>query len=113
MVEYEQHGRVALLTINRPEARNAVNGEVAKGMEAAIDRLEDDPRRGSASSPAKGPVFCAGADLKAIAAGQAGDLQTERGGFGGIARRERTSRSSPPSTARRSPAGARSPWPAT
>src|SRR6185503_12859917 len=43
MVDYEQRGRVAVLTINRPEARNAVNGDVANGMEAAIDRLEDDP----------------------------------------------------------------------
>ena len=36
-----------------------------------------------------GPVFCAGADLKAIASGRA-DLTTERGGFAGIVRRERT-----------------------
>src|SRR4051812_16348122 len=90
MVEYEQHGRVALLTIRRPEARNAVNGEVARGMEAAIDRLEDDPETWVGVVAGEGPVFSAGADLKAIAAGQAGDLQTERGGFGGIARRERT-----------------------
>lgn len=39
MVDYEQRGHVALLTINRPEARNAVNGAVAQGMEEAIDRL--------------------------------------------------------------------------
>src|SRR6202030_3316701 len=37
-----------------------------------------------------GPVFCAGADLKAIASGQAGSLNTQRGGFAGITRRERT-----------------------
>ena len=89
MVEYEQHGRVALLTIKRPEARNAVNGDVARGMEAAIDRLEDDPDVWVGIVTGEGPVFSAGADLKAIAAGQAGELQTERGGFGGIARRER------------------------
>ena len=41
MVEYEQRGRIGILTINRPEARNAVNGDVASGMEAGIDRLED------------------------------------------------------------------------
>jgi len=90
MVEYEQHGRVALLTIKRPEARNAVNGDVAKGMEAAIDRLEEDDETWVGVVAGDGPVFSAGADLKAIAAGQAGDLQTERGGFGGIVRRERT-----------------------
>ena len=42
MVEFETRGRVAVLIINRPEARNAVNGEVAQSMEAGIDRLEDD-----------------------------------------------------------------------
>ena len=90
MVEYELHGRVAVLTINRPEARNAVNGDVAKGMEAAIDQLEDDPDAWIGIVTGSGTVFCAGADLKAIAAGQAADLQTDRGGFGGIVRRERT-----------------------
>ena len=90
MVEYEQHGRVAVLTINRPEARNAVNGDVANGMEAAIDRLEDDDETWVGIVTGNGPVFSAGADLKAIAAGKAGELQTQRGGFAGIAQRERT-----------------------
>ncbi|HZQ88035.1 MAG TPA: crotonase/enoyl-CoA hydratase family protein [Acidimicrobiales bacterium] len=90
MVEYEQHGRVAVLTINRPEARNAVNGDVANGMEAAIDRLENDDETWVGIVTGNGPVFSAGADLKAIAAGKAGELQTQRGGFAGIAQRERT-----------------------
>lgn len=89
MVEYEQRGRVAVLTIRRPEARNAVNGEVAKGMEAALDRLEDDPETWVGVLTGEGSVFSAGADLKAIAAGQVTELQTERGGFGGIVRRQR------------------------
>ena len=42
IVTYEADGRVAVITLNRPEARNAVNGAVAEGLEAAIDRLEDD-----------------------------------------------------------------------
>src|SRR3989442_14881612 len=90
MVEYEQRGRIAVLTINRPEARNAVNGEVAQGMEGGIDRLEDDPEVWAGVVAGEGPVFSAGADLKVIAAGSPAELQTERGGFGGIARRERT-----------------------
>jgi enoyl-CoA hydratase len=90
MVEYEQRARIAILTIRRPEARNAVNGEVAKGMEAGLDRLEDDPEVWAGVIAGEGPVFSAGADLKVIAAGNPADLQTERGGFGGIARRERT-----------------------
>ena len=90
MVDYELDGHIAVITIRRPEARNAVNGDVAKGMEAAIDNLEDDDNAWIGVVTGEGPVFSAGADLKAIAAGQAGDLQTERGGFGGIAQRQRT-----------------------
>ena len=90
MVEYEQRGRIAVLTINRPEARNAVNGDVAAGMEAALDRLEEDPEVWVGVLTGAGPVFSAGADLKAIASGDAAALQTSRGGFAGIAQRERT-----------------------
>jgi enoyl-CoA hydratase len=90
MVEYRQEGRVAVLTINRPEARNAVNGEVAAAMEAGLDRLEEDDDVWAGVVTGAGPVFSAGADLKAIASGQAADLQTKRGGFGGIAARQRT-----------------------
>jgi enoyl-CoA hydratase len=39
MVGYTQRGRVAVLTINRPEARNAVNGAVASGLQEAVERL--------------------------------------------------------------------------
>jgi enoyl-CoA hydratase len=90
MIDYELDGRVAIITIRRPEARNAVNAEVADGIEAAIDRLEDDPETWAGVINGEGPVFSAGADLKAIAAGQAAGLLTKRGGFGGIAQRERT-----------------------
>lgn len=89
MVEFEVKGRVGIITINRPEARNAVNGEVAAGIEAAIDRIEEDDEIWVGVITGEGTVFCAGADLKAIATGQAAALQTERGGFAGIARRQR------------------------
>lgn len=89
MVEYEKQGRVAVLTINRPEARNAVNAAVAEGMEKAIDDLEGDDDIWCAILTGNGPVFSAGADLKEIASGNAAGLQTERGGFAGIARRDR------------------------
>jgi enoyl-CoA hydratase len=90
MVNYEKRGPIGLLTIDRPEARNAVNGDVAQGMEAAIDELEDDDEVWIGVLTGNGPVFCAGADLKAISSGQAAALNTERGGFGGIVVRERT-----------------------
>lgn len=94
VVTYESKGRIGYITLNRPEARNAVNGDVARGMEAAIDAIEgdDDVWVGILQANTEGqanPVFCAGADLKAVNAGQAADLATKRGGFGGIAQRER------------------------
>ncbi len=93
MIDYELDNHVAVITINRPEARNAVNGEVATGIEAAIDRLEadDDAWVGiiTGAKTEKGYIFCAGADLKAIGV-DPGSLMTERGGFGGIVKRERT-----------------------
>ena len=82
---------VALVTINRPEARNAVNGAVAAGLEAAVDRVEADPELWAVVLTGAGPhAFCAGADLKAVSAGQSASLATERGGFGGFTRARRT-----------------------
>ncbi|MEZ5297806.1 MAG: enoyl-CoA hydratase-related protein [Ilumatobacteraceae bacterium] len=66
----------------------------ASGLEAAIDRLEGDDSLwiGIITANTEGqerPVFCAGADLKAINSGKALDLNTERGGFAGFVYRER------------------------
>ena len=95
IVKYEKVGRAAVITLNRPEARNAVNGDVAQGMEAAIDQMEADPEVwvGVVTANTEGqerPVFCAGADLKAINSGQGGSLGTRKGGFAGFVYRERT-----------------------
>ena len=94
IVEYEVHGKVAIITLNRPEARNAVNGDVASGLEAAIDKLEADSNvwvgiLAANTAGQERPVFCAGADLKAINSGQAAALNTKRGGFGGFVYRDR------------------------
>ncbi len=95
IVQFEVQGHIGLITLNRPEARNAVNGDVAHAMEAAIDQFEEDGNVwvGVLAANTEGqerPVFCAGADLKEINAGRAGSLWTKRGGFGGITYRERT-----------------------
>ena len=94
IVTYEADGRIAVITLNRPEARNAVNGAVAAGVEAAVDRLEadDDVWVGILAANTEGqerPVFCAGADLKEINAGNGAKLGTRRGGFAGFVYRER------------------------
>jgi enoyl-CoA hydratase len=89
-IEYATEGHRAVITINRPEARNAVNADVANGIEAAIDQLEADDSLWVGILTGVPPVFSAGADLKEINAGRAGSLSTARGGFGGITSRERT-----------------------
>jgi enoyl-CoA hydratase len=89
IVEYENHGRTAVIRLNRPEARNAVNQELAEALEEAIDRFEEDTASWTAVLAANGPSFCAGADLKAISGG-ATRLGTIRGGFAGLVQRERT-----------------------
>ena len=84
-------GHVALVTIDRPEARNAVNGDVASGLEAAVDATEaDDDIRAVVLTGAGREAFCAGADLKEVSAGRGNALRTERGGFAGFVYRERS-----------------------
>jgi enoyl-CoA hydratase len=90
MIDFEARDHLAVITINRPEARNAVNADVAEGIEAAIDRIEASDDLWVGVLAGAGPVFCAGADLKAINSGQAGGLMTKRGGFGGLVTRDRT-----------------------
>jgi len=90
VVDYEVRGHVAVITLNRPEARNAINGEVSAGVEAAVDQLEGDDDVWVGILTGNGPVFSAGADLKAVAGGRVNEIQTARGGFGGLVRRERT-----------------------
>jgi enoyl-CoA hydratase len=92
-VDYEKQGNVGIITINRPDARNAVNSDVAQGIESAIDRIEADDEVWvgilTGARTEKGYIFCAGADLKQMAV-DPGGMQTERGGFGGFVTRERT-----------------------
>jgi enoyl-CoA hydratase len=89
-VDFEQRGPFAIVTINRPEARNAVNPAVAQGIEEAIDKIEEDDGIWVGILTGVPPVFSAGADLKEITAGNAAGLATARGGFGGITTRDRT-----------------------
>lgn len=78
-------GAVLVITINRPEARNAVNAAVSAGISAALDRLESDPGLRAAVLTGAGGTFCAGMDLKAFAAGEV--VRDEVRGFAGIVER--------------------------
>jgi enoyl-CoA hydratase len=86
-VELERRDRVAIAAINRPDARNAVNGDVANGMEAILDELEGDDGIQAVVITGRGPTFCAGADLKKVAKGKGGEIITKRGGFAGVVTR--------------------------
>ncbi|MEZ5134796.1 MAG: enoyl-CoA hydratase-related protein [Acidimicrobiales bacterium] len=89
MVELEVIGNVLVMKINRPEARNAVNADVAQGIEAGIDRLEESDDLWVGILTGTKEFFCAGADLKLINAGRAGEMMAPKGGFAGIVTRER------------------------
>ena len=86
-VETERAGRVGIIRFNRPEARNAVNGELATGVEAALDEWENDPEIQAVIVTGNGKTFCAGADLKLVAAGKGGEMATKKGNFAGLVRR--------------------------
>jgi enoyl-CoA hydratase len=88
-VRTEQRDGVLIATIDRPEARNAINGDVARAIEATLDTAEADDRIQVVIVTGSGDqAFSAGADLKAVGRGGAGELATERGGFAGIAKRD-------------------------
>jgi len=81
LVEVEADG-ILLVTINRPEARNAMNKAAAEGISAAMDRLDADPALRCAILTGAGGTFCAGMDLKGFLNGE---LPTVPGrGFGGL-----------------------------
>ena len=62
----ERRGHVQVITINRPEARNALNGAAARAMAAAADELDADDELRVGVLTGAGGTFCAGMDLKAF-----------------------------------------------
>jgi enoyl-CoA hydratase len=85
----ERRGHVEIITINRPEARNAINGAVSRGVGGALDEIEtDDDCWVVILTGAGDKAFSAGMDLKAFAAGEVADIAGASGGFGGITQRD-------------------------
>lgn len=81
---------VTLVTINRPQARNAVDRKVAEALEQVVLRTESDPDVWAVILTGAGNrAFCAGADLKAVSA-KSGGLWTKDGGFAGFVDHPRT-----------------------
>lgn len=80
-IETETKDHVLIITLNRPEARNAFNRAMAEEMEAIMDRYEDDKHLRAAIIQGNGPTFSAGQDLKAALNGEMA-VGKKRGGFG-------------------------------
>jgi enoyl-CoA hydratase len=81
----ERRGNVLLITLNRPEVRNAVNAALAAGVAHALDELDEDDGLSVGIITGAGGFFCAGMDLGAFVKGESpwfGDR-----GFAGIAQR--------------------------
>lgn len=91
-VLFDMHGdHIAIVTLNRPEKRNAVNGAVAEAMDWILKHTEQETDiRVVILTSSNDKTFCAGADLAEIAAGNGAKLSTPDGGFGGFVDSVRT-----------------------
>lgn len=66
MIEFERRGHVAIVTLNRPEARNAISRALEQALFDALEAIDADPDIWVGVLAANGSTFCAGADLKEI-----------------------------------------------
>ncbi len=83
-VQFERRGHVGIITLNRPAALNAVNREVSRLAGEALEELDRDPTLRVGVITGRGRAFCAGADLRAVAAGEPGGFPVPAWGFAGI-----------------------------
>jgi len=81
----ERRGRVLAITLNRPDARNAVNAALAQGIAATLDELDGDDELQVGVLTGAGNGFCAGMDLKAFVGGESPHVEGR--GFAGITQR--------------------------
>lgn len=81
----EQRDDVLLVTLNRPDQRNAVNAALAEGIARALDELDATPELRVGILTGAGKGFCAGMDLKAFVAGERPHIGDR--GFAGITQR--------------------------
>lgn len=85
VLESRLDDHIVLVTLNRPEKRNAVNAAVASALEAIVKRTEADPDVWVVVlTSSSDRVFCAGADLAQVSAGATGGMNTADGGFAGF-----------------------------
>ena len=81
-VKTQVRGAVTVVSICRPQARNAVDRATADALCDAFDAFDKDPGQRVAILHGEGGTFCAGADLKAVAAGTPNELSAQKGPLG-------------------------------
>lgn len=77
LVDFALNGHIAVITLNRPEARNAINPELAVGLDDAWQRVKSDANVRVAIVTGTGSAFCAGADLGQLIPMMSGARQPE------------------------------------
>ena len=76
-IRYELRDRIAVVTIDRPDLRNAVDVPTAEALANAFRRFDEDEQARVAVLTGAGGTFCAGADLKAVAGGELRDFSPQ------------------------------------
>ncbi|MDP2916667.1 MAG: enoyl-CoA hydratase-related protein [Dehalococcoidia bacterium] len=76
IVNYEKDGRVAIITMNRPEALNAMSFELQQELHSRLVDFRDDPELWVAILTGTGKAFCAGADIKEMEPGKPVNLSS-------------------------------------
>ncbi|MER8868143.1 enoyl-CoA hydratase-related protein [Mesorhizobium sp. M0751] len=89
-VLFEARGNVAVISLNRPDRRNAVDANTCQLLRGAVNQLESDAGLAVGVLRGNGPVFCSGMDLRAFVNGQAEQILFGEGRFGGFVSRQRT-----------------------
>ena len=89
-VRLERRGEVAVLVLDRPGRRNAIDARMSEGLRAALDAFEAEDALRVAVLRAEGPSFCAGLDLSLVAGGEAEAFLFGPGRLGGFVSRART-----------------------
>ena len=86
LVLYDVRDRIALITVNDPDRRNAVTAEMSEQLRDAVSRAESDPDVNAVIVTGAGKAFCAGADLSALGAAARDGLERIYAGFMAVGR---------------------------
>lgn len=82
--ELDENSRVAIVTLNRPDARNAISPDLAEQLPACIRRADDDPSVRTIVLTGADPAFCAGFDLRDVGSGKKKGANPHPGYWGAL-----------------------------